>query len=205
MKTSRERLLDFLYAHHPLTSPEISRALRMTEANARHHLGILKNHGLVQVSGTRPAIGKGRPLLLYSPSDRALGDNLCNLADALLTELLGELPEAEKHKMLQRIARRMPIQIPPGDEQPARLTQRLFRAVQQLNAWSYQARWEAHTEGPRLVLGYCPYAAILPQHPELCKLDALVLERLLDKPVTHIARLTHPPDGGPYCVFRLHG
>ena len=203
MKTSRERLLDYLYAHHPLTAIEISQALRMTEANARHHLGILKNQGLVDITGKRPAAGKGRPLLLYSPSEKALGDNLGSLAGALLEELLADLPQAEQKKALQRVARRIPAQTIAARDGPANLTQRLYSAVQQLNAWNYQARWEAHADGPRLVLAHCPYATILPEHPELCSLDALLLEQLLNKPVEQIARLALDAHALPYCVFRL--
>ena len=203
MKTSRERLLDYLNTHHPLTAVEISQALRMTEANARHHLGILKSQGLVDVIGTRPAAGKGRPLLLYSPSEQRLGDNLSSLAQALLEELLADIPEAEQKKALRRVARRMPAQTLTSRQQPANLTQRLFSAIQQLNDWHYQARWEAHADGPRLVLGHCPYATILPEHPELCTLDAMILERLLDKPVEQVARLAHDARGLPHCIFRL--
>lgn len=203
MKTSRERLLDYLNAHHPLTAIEISQALRMTEANARHHLGILQSQGLVAVTGKRPAGGKGRPLLLYSPSEQALGDNLGSLAEALLEELVADLPRAEQSEALARLARRMVAQTTAPRQGPVNLTQRLFSTVQQLNNWRYQARWEAHAGGARLVLGHCPYAAILPEHPECCTLDALLLERLLNKPVEQVARLAQDARGLPHCIFRL--
>src|SRR5512143_293414 len=141
MKTSRERLLDYLNMHHPLTAIEVSQALRMTEANARHHLGILKSQGLVEVIGKRPATGKGRPLLLYSPSEQALGDNLSGLAEALLEELLADKPEMERKEALRRVARRISVQESSTPAQPANLTQRLFSTIQQLNDWHYQARW----------------------------------------------------------------
>jgi predicted ArsR family transcriptional regulator len=203
VKTSRQRLLEYLQNHCPISAAELSQALRMTEANARHHLGILKHQGLVEVIGKRPTPGKGRPQLLYSLSEQILGDNLSNLANALLEELLADLSAVEQKKMLKRVARRMTAPSPPSHSQPASLTQRLFNTVQQLITWHYQARWEAHADGPRLVLGNCPYAAILPGHPELCTLEALILERMLGKPVEQILHPDRDARGLPHCVFRL--
>jgi predicted ArsR family transcriptional regulator len=65
----------------------------------------------------------------------------------------------------------------------------------------YQARWEAHADAPRLTLGHCPYAAILPEHPELCALDAALLETLLGAPATQVAKLARDGRGGMYCLF----
>ena len=180
----------------------------MTEANARHHLAILVEQGLVEVVGQRPAGGKGRPRQLYSPSRQALGDNLDRLADAVLAELLDGLTAEEKLSRLRKVAGRMAAQKGTAPEKPARpgaapMTQRLYNAIQRLNDWRYQARWEAHSGAPRLILGYCPYAAILPEHPELCAFDALLLENLLDNPVEQTARLLPDGRGQPHCIFRL--
>ena len=61
----------------------------------------------------------------------------------------------------------------PGEN----LTRRLYRTTEILNQQHYQARWEARPDAPRLVLGHCPFSAILEEHPELCKLDAYLIER----------------------------
>ena len=208
MKTSRQRLETYLQAHHPLSAAELSQALKMTEANARHHLAVLVEQGLVEVVGQRPPQGKGRPASIYGPSRQALGDNLGHLAAAVLEELLEGRTAQETTRLLRKVAGRMAARAGAAPEKPARpgaalMTQRLYNAVQQLNGWRYQARWEAHSGAPRLILGYCPYAAILPEHPELCAFDALLLENLLDNPVEQTARLVPDGRGQPHCIFRL--
>ena len=55
-------------------------------------------------------------------------------------------------------------------------TRRLYTAIQNLNKMNYFAHWEARHEGPRIIFSHCPYAAILPEHPELCQLDEFLLE-----------------------------
>ena len=55
---------------------------------------------------------------------------------------------------------------------------------------------------PRVViLGHCPYAEILPSHPELCLLDAHLLEVLLEVPVKQTARQEKTSQGLRQCVF----
>ncbi|MFC2053962.1 hypothetical protein ACFLV7_06640, partial [Chloroflexota bacterium] len=79
---------------------------------------------------------------------------------------------------------------------------RLHYTIEYLNKLIYRARWEAHSEAPRIILGYCPYANILPEHPELCSLDGYLLEELLGAPVTQISKLTTDERGIPSCTFR---
>lgn len=80
---------------------------------------------------------------------------------------------------------------------------RLAAAVERLNASNYHARWEAHSSGPRLVLGHCPYATLPDRRPELCRMDAALLKNLLGAGVEQIARLERTEMGNVYCVFRL--
>ena len=84
------------------------------------------------------------------------------------------------------------------------LTQRLYEAVSQLNALGYAARWEARVDAPRIILGYCPYASILEDHPQLCLVDEYLLETLLQAPVKQVAKLAHDTRGAPYCMFIVH-
>ncbi|MEW5870817.1 MAG: helix-turn-helix domain-containing protein [Chloroflexota bacterium] len=201
MKTSRQQLLDYVRQHRAVTAAELSRALHMTEANARHHLQVLHSQGLVQVTGTRPRAGKGRPAQLYGSADWLAGENLGGLASALLDELLTQTDPASQDNLLEKLAGRLAGD--PATPGRRNLTQRLYETVQRLNDWHYQARWEAHAQAPRLILGSCPYRQILPEHPELCRLDAHLLARLLGAPVEQVARLAQDTQGLPHCIFQL--
>lgn len=202
MKTSRQRLLDYIQAHRAVTILELSRALRMTPANARHHLSVLQEQGLVQIVGRRRAAGKGRPAAIYGLSQQTQGHGLRALSGALLDELAGAQANPGPAERLHRVARRLAgDSLHRGGAGGASLSQRLVRSVQRLNELSYQARWEAHANAPRLILGYCPYADILHDHPELCQMDAALLEALAGAPVEQIARLAPDLQGLPHCIF----
>ena len=183
----------------------------MTGANARYHLGVLHSEGLVEVVGTRPAVGKGRPAQVYSLSDQARGNNLAVLAAALLDELVLPLPETDQEPALRKLAMRLSKQVEgntdankPGLRMVgAHLTHSLKQAVQRLNELGYEARWEARVGAPRVILGRCPYASILNQHPELCRLDAALLETMLGVSVELIARQVVDERGLRSCSFRL--
>ncbi len=90
---------------------------------------------------------------------------------------------------------------PPLAKTGGSLSQRLYETVRQLNQYHYQARWEAHRDAPRLILGHCPYSAVIEQHPELCQADAILLNALLHAEVHQLARLARDRQGILYCMF----
>jgi predicted ArsR family transcriptional regulator len=81
------------------------------------------------------------------------------------------------------------------------VTKRLVRAVARLNELHYRARWEASAAGPRVILGHCPYTAIVADYPELCRMDAFLLETRLGSAVTQTAKLQLNAKGLPFCAF----
>ncbi len=199
MDTTRQRILEQIRVKHSLSAAELSITLGTTPANIRHHLGVLLQEGVIEVAGQRPGGGRGRPTHLYSLTQQARAHNLDQLADALLEELLEDLQPAERLAALKRIAKRLGGQPSASGS----LTQRLNACVMSLNEMNYQARWEARSSGPRLVLAHCPYAVILPQHPELCQLDASLLEGMLGASVIQTAKLAPSRQGGKVCIFTV--
>lgn len=190
--TTRQRILDYLKRNRAVSSRELARSLHMTPANARHHLGILAADGRVEVVSQRKA-GKGRPEKVYRLAGTLVGDNLPALAEALLTEAGGKV---EMEALGERLAGENPTKNQP-------LMRRLASTVERLNAMHYQARWEAGAEGPRIVLGHCPYTAVIEKHPELCQMDTAILGSLLGGKVRQTAKLEKGAGGLPYCVFVL--
>jgi predicted ArsR family transcriptional regulator len=199
MTTVRQGVFAYLQKHQVASATDISRDLGMTGANARHHLSILAQQGLIEVVGQRTGAGRGRPVKLYGPVRSVLGDNLGRLAGELLSEWLEDLPEDEKEKRLRSLAKRLASG--KESDEGAPVTRRLTMTTEQMNKLGYRARWEAHAEGPRLILGGCPYAAIIAEHPELCQMDAALLEEGLAAPVRQTAKLEGGEGGRPYCAF----
>jgi predicted ArsR family transcriptional regulator len=197
---SRQKILNYLRKQGTATSPELARVLRVTPANIRHHLGRLLADGLVDVDGVRVERQRGRPQKNYRLSRLAQGDNLAALADGLLAEFIETLPDAEKAQALRRLAGRI---MPAPPEGPMPLVRRLGIVVEALSRTHYQAHWEAHAAGPRLIFGQCPYASVIDSHPALCLMDKAMLEVQFTNPVEQLAKLERNERGLPICVFAL--
>lgn len=196
MQNTRQQILEYIRAHKMASAIEISRALHMTTANARHHLSILEGQNLIEEVGQRFAKGRGRPTKLYALTHQAMDDNIDLLVDALL-KILKSSNELEDH--FKRLAL-----ILFGEAEPAKTAiGRLNHIIQRLNKMHYQARWEVSPEGPKVILRHCPYSSILAKNPELCQMDAVFLSEQLQQPVEQISKLERSPKGTPYCIFSI--
>ncbi len=173
----------------------------MTRANIRHHLVILETNELVEVVGQHKE-GKGRPENVYGISRRVLGDGLEELSSALLSEWLGDAPVDVQSAKLQSLAERLGKGFAEAGD--ASLPKKLSALIRSLNGMHYQARWEAGFLGARIILGHCPFSAIIASHPELCRLDAFLLEKNMPgHQVEQTAKLEKNRQGLPQCIFTV--
>ena len=178
MITARQKVLAYLKKTRASSAREIARALKMSAPNVRHHLAVLCSDGRVEFTAVNNREGRGRPEKLYSLSQAALGDNLPALANALLTEAGRKLnvDAVASHILDSSQFANLPV------------TKRLVLLVEKLNEMHYQARWEAGAEGPRVIFGRCPYAKVIDGHPELCKMDTVMLGISLGRPVIQLQK-----------------
>lgn len=200
MQTTRQRILDYLEINRTATSIDLSRAFRMTSANLRHHLAILQEDGLISSVGQQPANGRGRPTLIYMITKQSSDHSLGELASALFEQVLGKRASKQRSQRLKRLAENMQGNTGKPD---GSITQRLVAAIEQLNLLRYRSHWEAHTAGPRVILGQCPYASIIDKHPELCNMDAHMIAGMLGELVTQTAKIERKPNGIAACVFEI--
>ncbi len=198
-KTARERLIDYLYTRETATAAEVSRTLKSSTANARHHLAALVADGVVQVVGERSQDRAGRPAQLYALAQPTARHNLDQLAIAALDLLLACTPTDQHSTLPHDLAQQLAGTLPSAHS----LTLRLSFAIHRLDQMGYHARWEAHAGGPRLILGHCPYAAILDQRPMLCSMDVALLSTLLGERAILLAKLETSPSGLPHCIFQV--
>lgn len=178
MITARQKVLAHLKKTRAASAREIARALKMSTPNVRHHLGILTFDGRLEVTSVHQRGGRGRPEKMYSLSQSALGDNLSVLADALLNGKVNLEAVGERIAQSQGLAGFTNQHLP----------KRLSLLVEKLNEMHYQARWEAGAEGARVIFGRCPFAKIIETHPELCKMDAAMLEMSLARPIVQFSK-----------------
>ena len=189
MVTARHKVLAYLTRTRTASVREISRALKMSAANVRHHLRVLVSDGRVELASVREREGRGRPEKVYSLPRAVLGDNLSALADALLTE-------ADSRVRVEALAKRL---VGESNFASQPIVKRLNLVVEKLNQMNYHARWEAGPEGPRIIFGHCPYAAIIEKHPELCRMDAAMLKDLMRQSAEQLSKIGQ--DKSLSCVF----
>ena len=191
MITARQKVLSYLTKNRTASAREISRALKMSAATVRHHLRVMVADGRLEMSFVRGREGRGRPEKVFSLPSSSLGNNLSLLSDAVLTE-------AGTAVQMNAVAKQL-----AGDanfaDQP--MAKRVSLTVEKLSSMNYHARWEAGPQGPRLIFGHCPYAAILEKHPELCRMDESLLQELMGDRAMQLFRIGK--DGSSMCVFAL--
>ena len=206
----RQRILEFIRSQRAVSVQELTQAFRMTEQNIRYHFSILKSEGVIEeIEGSSPQ-KRGRPKKVYGPARHTYGENLDLLASTLLELLLSNAGEDQTRRIYDRLAQGLAQKMASNlglnleaTPRPGYLTQRLNRLTAVLNEHHYFSRWEAHSDAPRVVLGHCPFAAVIAEHPEVCSLDAGLISTLLDQPVQQTAKLAKGADGLPYCLFRV--
>jgi predicted ArsR family transcriptional regulator len=197
---TRLRILDYLRKQQSASVHELSISMAMTGANVRHHLAVLESNDLIELISQRRE-GRGRPENVYGLSRRVLGDGLDGLAAAMIDVLIRAAPPAVREAGLASLANHLGGKEPPGIT--GTLPRRLTQAVDLLNELHYQARWEAGIDGARIILGHCPYATIIANFPELCRMDAFLLEQRTGSPVEQLSRLQPSVKGYPFCTFRV--
>ena len=191
MVTARQKVLAYLTRTRTASAREISRALKMSAANVRHHLRVLVSDGRLELTSAREREGRGRPEKVYSLPRAALGDNLSVLADALLTEACSRV-------RVEALANHL---VGESNFASQPIVKRLNLVVEKLNQMNYHARWEAGPEGPRIIFGHCPYAAIIEKHPELCRMDEALLKELMGQSAEQLSKIGQ--DKSLSCVFAM--
>jgi predicted ArsR family transcriptional regulator len=200
--TTRQRVLDLVVRRPGASSAQIGRALRLSPAAVRHHLRILRTEGRIVSDGASKGASRGRPPESYRPSAMLLGDNLGLISDRLLRAWPRDQDASAPPEMIAALAEGLLQQLGPVAAGGA-LAGRLADLVAALDGAHYHARWEAGSEGPRIILGHCPYEAILEAHPELCLMDQQALALYTDTDATQLARIDVRGHSVNQCVFAL--
>ena len=172
------------------TVEELAQALELTHTAVRAHLAALERDGLVQQRSERR--GSGKPSSVYDLAPAAedlFPKSYGQLLDQLLEVLPGRMTTEEVETLLREVGRRMAAQwkIPPGE-----LRVRLEAAVEVLNELG--GLMERETGGETLwIRGYrCPFAAVVLEHPAVCRLAETLLTELVGVPVQEHCERTGP-------------
>jgi len=202
MQLTRARILHIIKERRESTVDALSEELELTPATVRHHLDILRGKGLVTAPMVRKRTSPGRPQYAYSLTPAAneyFPKKYDVLANLLLAELSSLLSQEEIEQMLQAIGKHMAQEadISSTVDFETRLTQ----VVEYLNTQGYLARWESDRPRHYLVhIANCPFERVSTEHPEICKIDASLLEHLIRVPVQRVEWEAAP---GHQCTYTV--
>ena len=196
---SREAILLYIRDKKEVTVAELSRKFQLTPANIRYHVKKLQEDGLVTVTTPEPwKRRRGRPELVIQLASRSRPDSLPQLVHALLSAA-GEIQDPVVAAAFSSAVRQ---HLFPGPARGGSLTTRINRLVASFNHLNYQARWEVHAAGPRIIFANCPFARVIASHPELCEMDRRLLEERTGLPVTCLQRY-NPSTRRGTCIFQV--
>ena len=214
-RDTRDRLVEAITAHGPVTARSLAERFERTSAAVRRHLAALEADGvIVEHDVPVPQRGRGRPsksfVIAAAPrSEDREGDDLALLAIDQLVRLGGR--EAVESLAELRVA-------PWGQEFSARLaaaeatsgpldaSARIELLAELLSELGYATTVrpltvnvpEAPSRGgarPRTVVtaqlcqGHCPVQDLAAEHPELCDIETRAISRMLGVPVQRLATL----------------
>ena len=196
LSTTRGQVISLLRTG-PRTVNELAEAIGLTDNAVRTHLAAMERDGLVQQDGVRRALGK--PAYVYrltteaeclfpKPYSAILGAVLARLREKLGPEVLEE--------MVREIGRETGE---PARVQSPELRKRVEGLVAFLDSIGGAAEIEEHDDA-FLVRGYsCPLSAVIPDHPEVCKLAEELAGAVVGTRVSECCSRGQTPQ----CTFRV--
>lgn len=195
MKSVRKLIVEFIQKNHAASAAELSDSLQVTRADIRYHLKELLNEKTIEIAPGGEIMRRGRPAHLYRIAPGAQADNYLQIADILLSIASGStnIPEDK----IEILAHEILSQMPQAKQQIRKLNQ----LIRYLNEHGYRAGWEAYRSGPRIHFRNCPYAAIIQRHPELCKMDRIILEKSLQTGFEQVQKIDRQSGQFTTCIF----
>lgn len=180
------------------TVNELADALELTDNAVRSHLAALERDGLVQQSQAAPR-GVGKPAYLYSltpEADTLLPKAYAPVLGLLLRTLAERMGSEEVEALLREVGRRAAAGR-KGEEEEIRT--RIDAAYGVLGELGGVADVE-ESDGTVFIRGFsCPLAALVPEHPGVCKLAEALLTEMVGVPVREHCDKTERPR----CCFEI--
>lgn len=198
MHETRRQLLHHLQASGTTSVVDLARSVRLEPVTVRHHLGLLRQQGLVQAEAQRHGRGRPRNLYCLSEAGRALlrHDAGERLAGRLL-DWVGQRDPAAVAAFFAAAAHEVAGGPPCGC---AAGPDGLDHLVHRLAAEGLETHWEVDDQGPVLHQGSCPYPSLCQSHPSVCDLDLARIQALYPG---RVVRERWRRQGDASCSYRL--
>lgn len=194
--TSTRGRLVALLRRDARTVEEMASELQLTDNAVRAHLAALEHDGLVRQRGVRRSGMAGKPAHAYeltADAEQLFPKPYAIVLNNLLDALDGRVSSTTLDDALQTAGKRISEQFPRGvgDRQS-----RINTAVEALNQLGGLAELEEREEDEKdvAIQGFgCPFAAVVPHHPEVCSLAAALVGEIAGEPMREACNRESPP------------
>lgn len=208
MHAVRKHILEILKEREGATVAELADVLEMAAVSVRHHLDILQGDNLIKVARVERNGSVGRPQQVYVLTDEALDyfpNNFAALAGNLVRQIKRTLPPEQVDCVFRSLAHDLAGEFERDAQessgQAAPMEAQLERIAQFLSSQGYLASWEETGDGDYLLHKHnCPYAGVSAEHRELCAMDQVLVETLVERPCE---RVQHMVTDGHCCTYRV--
>ncbi|MCC7363098.1 MAG: ArsR family transcriptional regulator [Dehalococcoidia bacterium] len=200
IQPTRQELLRALKQHGPATAELLAAGAYLSPGAVRQHLMALEAQGLVRFEVERA--GPGRPRHLFSLTEaghQLFPQAYDTLSRDLLDALEGEEPEV-RARVLDRLGE-LQFDRHAGQFDRKDIAGRVEALHSILEEDGYLPVFFAGDGGTTLRMVHCPHWRIAKQHPEVCELELVHLQRALGAAV--LERISHRLLGDRDCSYRL--
>ena len=200
MQETRQAILESIKRKDSTTVNDLAQELDLSPVTIRHHLYALMADELIERMPLRH--GVGRPEHGYSLTEigqRMFPSRYHVLTTHLLAVLKNMKSEADVRSLLETIVRQ--LLIAPEDSDGLTPRQRLRQLERHFEDQDIPIQVRYTAEGDRAHVELrCPYYYVSQFHPELCSIDAQVMEEYLRLPMERTGCLLN---GDKSCSFSI--
>ncbi|TJY67654.1 MarR family transcriptional regulator [Arthrobacter sp. CAU 1506] len=210
---TRDRVLNAVLEHGPVSAADLGRILGFTPAAVRRHLDALSRKGLIEVKLTaNSATGAGRPARKYVLSRQGqtrLGDDYLDIARTALTalsEAAGSEAVAEfarnRYRDMEERYRPIVEAAGPDIEERAKALAEALSADGFVGSTTVVGSKAPHSTmlAVQLCQGHCPVQQLAADFPDFCDSETEVFSRLLGVDVRRLSTLA---GGGHVCTTHI--
>lgn len=206
--STRERILDLVVRHGPISSSELAEALKLTPAAVRRHTIALEEDELIrEIAPSGPAVPRrGRPPRLFVAT-RAGQARLTNAYSDIATASLRYLEELIGSAAVEDFARTryavifqryQPVIDAAGADPRARAT--ALAAALSDDGYAATIREVGDGFAVQLCQGHCPVLRVAQEYPQLCVAETEAFGELLG---LHVQRLATLAAGEHVCTMNI--
>ena len=201
MKSTKDRIVEHLLKFPRSSINNLADAIGINAISVRHHLTNLQSEGIIEAEEERH--GVGRPRLVYFLTEKGMETfPTCylRLTNLLIDELKHILTDKQMKDLFSKIAIKL------SQEHVVRaiglpLIERMPIMMELLVEQGFLVDWEKKGDYILIREMTCPFQQISQFHPEICKIDTILISSVLGVSEDKIIRVEDENSYGTYKVY----